>query len=123
MATHGAGSFRTPLWLQRPVLTHDAAGAPVYTWDATPSANTFKAWGSVQPLTGREFAGSPVTKDSADLRITVRRYSSMPVPDATWRVFDAINGVIYAVQSVLPAQNNATVDLVCRTAQGESDGR
>lgn len=118
----GAGRFRTLLWLQKPVLTEDAAGGPVYTWDPTISPNTFKAWGDVAFVRGREL-GSEVIKDFADVQITVRRFSSMPMVDATWRVFDPVNGITYAVHAVTPSQDNATVELVCRTAIGESDGR
>lgn len=111
-----AGALRSPVFLGRPVITGDAAGGEILTWAE------FATWAYIEPLTGREWASATNAKDSVDVRISIR-CSDGWMPDARWRVRDAVTGAIYNLVTVMPSGRFKSAECLARTAQGSTDGR
>ena len=111
-----AGLLREPVFLGRPQVAQDAAGAPAVTWQE------LKTFAAIEPVTGREFLGAGLLKDAVDVKITVR-ISLGWEPDARWRVRDAVSGRIYNIVSALLMPKEKAAECLARSASGNSDGR
>ena len=61
-----AGKLRHRLVLQRPVVTLDSDGAQIHTWE-----DVGTVWGSIEPISGREFVQSAAVQSQVTVRITL----------------------------------------------------
>lgn len=115
-ATIRAGTLRTPIWLGRPVITHDAAGAEVLTW------SEWKTWAAFESIKGRELQSATATKGRIDWKVTIRTSNGW-IPDERWRIRDAVTGALFNILAAMPATGSGAVECLVETAQGTSDGR
>lgn len=88
-----AGNLRHRLALQSYTATQDAYGAETKTW-----ATQRTVWGSVEPLTGREYLEARATTQTVTHRIRVRCQPDLTVTP-TWRV--SWDGRTFDIESVL----------------------
>jgi SPP1 family predicted phage head-tail adaptor len=86
-----AGPLRNRLILQSQNNTRGAAGGIVKGWSTEATV-----WGSISPLTGREYLAIQQTQNEASVRIVMRYYAGL---DETWRVVNG--GRAYAIVSVI----------------------
>jgi SPP1 family predicted phage head-tail adaptor len=112
-----SGDLRVPVYLAQPIITKDDAGGEVINWSPG-----WKIFAMIEPLSGREWLAASLTKDSVDVRITIR-YMPTLVPSARWRITDPASGTFYNITSVQVHQSKALVELLAKTAIGNSDGR
>lgn len=78
------------------------------------------AWGSIQPLSAREFIAGQQVQAQADTKIIIRWRDGI---DASMRVRDLVGGALYNILGVLPdnVSGREWITLVCAT--GVTDGR
>jgi SPP1 family predicted phage head-tail adaptor len=88
-----AGRLRYRLRFEKPVRISDESGEVIVDqW-----VEAFTVWGSVEPLTGREYLASAEFRPGVTTRIRVRWRDDL---DTSLRVLHA--GTVYDIQAVLP---------------------
>ena len=106
-----AGRLRHRLTLQYKSESRSATGDIVTAWvtDST-------VWGSIEPLTGREFVAASQTQNEIPVRI-VMRYHSTITP--SWRIVN--DSLVYSILSISNADlRNAVMELSCSQGVAES---
>jgi SPP1 family predicted phage head-tail adaptor len=100
-----AGRLRYRLRFERPVRIRDESGEMIVDqW-----VEAFTVWGSVEPLTGREYLASAEFRPGVSTRIRVRWRDDL---DASLRVLHA--GTVYDIQAVLPVMGlHKEAQLMC----------
>ena len=116
MRTIRAGALRTAVFLGRPAIAQDAAGAQAITWEEVGT------WAQIEPLTGREWANNVAVKDAVDCRITLRIIPGWK-PTARWRVREKESGAIYELMTAMLLPSLGMAECLGKTAVGTSDGR
>jgi len=111
-----AGALRSPVYIGRPVIVKDASGGEVLTFEE------FKTFALIEPLSGREWASGAAVKDTIDHRISLRLTNGW-IPDARWRVRDAVSGTLFNLVAVMLAGKNGAAECLAKRAPGNSDGR
>jgi len=99
-----AGPLRNRLILQSQNNTRGAAGSVVEGW-----ATETTVWGSISPVSVKEYLASNQTQNEATVKITVRYYSGL---DESWRVVNG--GRAYSIKSVINHEDrNRMLTLLC----------
>lgn len=104
MAGIRAGSLRHRVTLQAPVITQDAFGAPVKTWQ-----NVANLWAMVESLSGAELIAARQVFAEALYKVTIRYYPG--ITDQHRIVYDGMNMDITNVSDV--ETRHITMELNC----------
>jgi SPP1 family predicted phage head-tail adaptor len=108
-----AGRLRHRLILQSKTETRDSYGASVVGWSTEATV-----WGSIEPLSGREYFSQQQVQAEARVRIVIRYRSDV---DETWRIKH--DGLYY---NIIDPLNENTRDrmliLMCREGVSEDVG-
>lgn len=109
-----AGKLRHRIQIEAPVTSQDAeSGEPITSWQLVA-----EVWGSVEPLSAREFVQSQATQAEIVARITLRRHDAL-VP--TMRLIH--RGLIYNPEGFLPDMASGREYLTIPCSTGLNDGQ
>lgn len=110
-----AGRLRERVHLQRRADTRDEYGGSVKAWTTVATVRA-----GIEPLMGREFFQADQVSSAVSVRIVIRYGSTWSAIDPSWRVVDANNGNIYAIESVIDRQvRGEMLQLMC--SEGDKD--
>lgn len=105
-----AGRLRHRLTLQYKVETRTSTGDVAWTWTTDSTV-----WGSIEPLTGREFVAASQTQNEVPVRIVMRYHATITT---AWRIVN--DGLAYSILSIANSDlRDAMMELSC--SQGVMD--
>lgn len=108
-----AGKLRHRITLQRPGLTQDPlSGEMVPGWDLVATV-----WGSVEPLSAREFIAAQAGQSEVSARIVIRHRADV---DATMRALH--RGKVYNIHGVLADPKSGLEYLTLPVSEGANNG-
>lgn len=108
-----AGRLRHRLVLQSRQDTRDAYGASIPGW-----LTETTVWGSIEPLSGREWLAQQQIQSEVAVRIVIRYNGSI---DTSWRVKN--DGLYYDIENVINENNrDRMLTLMCRQGVSEDYG-
>ncbi|HEN3642744.1 TPA: phage head closure protein [Yersinia enterocolitica] len=106
-----AGKLRYRVTVQKRVSGVLPSGQPVTDWEKLISVRA-----DITDISGRELISSGAELAETTVRIWMRRYPSFPVTSANRIVHEPPtgNGEIYDIVSVITAENNTRLELLCQ---------
>lgn len=112
-----AGKLRHRIQLQQQVQAQDPeTGAVVLAWQDWPAAGK-KLWGSIEPLSARDFIAAQALQSQVTARIVIRhRDGVLPTMRALHR------GKVYTIHGVLPDPVSGIEYLTLPVSEGVKDG-
>ena len=119
-----AGRLRHRLQLQQFAPTTSPQTKNAYGEVTSAWTTQATVWGSIEPLSGREYLSAGGTQNDATVRIVIRYYGSI---DESWRVRQVLPtspetyGKTYGIEAVLDHdERNRVLTLMC--SEGANDG-
>jgi len=107
-----AGRLRHRLVLQSKSEARDAYGAVIITWSTEDTV-----WGSVEPLSGKEYLAQDNLQAETQVRIVIRYQASI---DTTWRVVH--ESKYYDINAVLNENTrDRMITLMCKEGVAEDE--
>ena len=108
-----AGPLRHRVDLEEPVDVEDDMGGVTTGWSRVATV-----WGSIEPLTGREFMAGQQILAEADVRVRVRWSPQLEACTPAWRVLHG-DTILNSARVIHVRLGRQMVELLCKTGTNE----